>query len=419
LFGRAVTMGWDPAGQTLSTAMPRYQIAPEDLADLTTYIQQLDQVADPGISQTLIRLGLTFPPDKSDGLATRAIHAPIASYVESLNRAGGIFRRRLELIPLDAGAVDGVPGASAAPSSGIFAALGGLSPDGDAASDSVDAADIPSVRVFPSPTSVGPTSPRKTFALLSGHAGQARALAAFAERHRIGFAARIAVVHGASAAGRALSAAIARQLRDAGANDVRVDALAAPDVDDPSSLELAHRLLERGTAAVLFVGPADPAGLGAFLSAIAERDARLILLVPAALLDAAPVDLPQPASLAGRLVVARPIVPEASLNRPGDVLSPADRGQLALFALKILVEGLKEAGRDLDRDSLQKALERFSSPPIGPIPSISFGPGRRVGRRGACILRLSRDARTFAVDTAWIDPGSSTDHWPAEAGERP
>ena len=70
LFGRAVTMGWDPAGQTLSLAMPRYQIAPEDLSDLIAYIRQIDHVSVPGVSQSSIRIGIVLPADSQVGAAT-------------------------------------------------------------------------------------------------------------------------------------------------------------------------------------------------------------------------------------------------------------------------------------------------------------------------------------------------------------
>ena len=67
LFGRAVTMGWDPAGHDLSVAMPRYEIAPEDLSDLIAYIRQIDQVTVPGVSESSIRLGIALPPDSPFG----------------------------------------------------------------------------------------------------------------------------------------------------------------------------------------------------------------------------------------------------------------------------------------------------------------------------------------------------------------
>ena len=42
---------------------------------------------------------------------------------------------------------------------------------------------------------------------------------------------------------------------------------------------------------------------------------------------------------------------------------------------------------------------------------MTFGPGRRIGLRGAAILRLSSDATSYEPTSARIDPGPTADEW--------
>ena len=115
-------MGWDPAGHTLSVAMPRYQIAPEDLADLIAYIRQIDRVSVPGVSESSIRIGVALPPDSPFDLRSDVIKRAIAAYIETINQTGGVYRRKLEPIIL---------GPDRDSESEVFVAIGGFTPDGD------------------------------------------------------------------------------------------------------------------------------------------------------------------------------------------------------------------------------------------------------------------------------------------------
>jgi hypothetical protein len=63
LLARAVTMGWDPAGQSLSAAMPRYKIAAADMARLIAYIRHIEAAPVPGVTDSSIRIGIALPGD--------------------------------------------------------------------------------------------------------------------------------------------------------------------------------------------------------------------------------------------------------------------------------------------------------------------------------------------------------------------
>src|SRR5262249_20515008 len=52
LLKRAITMGFDPAGNQLHVAMPRFRMSLEDMADLIAYIKKIGKSLDPGLTAT-------------------------------------------------------------------------------------------------------------------------------------------------------------------------------------------------------------------------------------------------------------------------------------------------------------------------------------------------------------------------------
>src|SRR5687767_543960 len=56
-FARAVNAGVDPAGNQLVVAMPRFKMSAEDMADLVAYLRRIGMEAEPGLSETVIRVG--------------------------------------------------------------------------------------------------------------------------------------------------------------------------------------------------------------------------------------------------------------------------------------------------------------------------------------------------------------------------
>ena len=187
LLARAIAMGWDPAGQSLSAAMPRYKIAPADMAELISYIRHLETAPVPGVTDLSIRIGLALPDDSEESPRTDEIVRIVSDYLQSVNQSGAIFQRGLELAVLKN---------DQANDRDIFAALSGLTVDGDPRSERLEAAHIPSVRLYPAPAPLRPNEFRESFVLFSGQAGQVRALARFVLERQIGFHSGMAVLHG-------------------------------------------------------------------------------------------------------------------------------------------------------------------------------------------------------------------------------
>ncbi|HEY0142192.1 MAG TPA: ABC transporter substrate-binding protein [Thermoanaerobaculia bacterium] len=70
--------------------------------------------------------------------------------------------------------------------------------------------------------------------------------------------------------------------------------------------------------------------------------------------------------------------------------------QIATYATaKVLVEGLKRAGRDLTREKLIAALERLYEFPTGLTPPVTFNRNRHIGSAGAHVVSADGTKRTF------------------------
>src|SRR5262249_5532116 len=100
---RAITMGFDPAGNELQAAMPRFSMSMDDMSDLIAYIKKLGKSLDPGVTSTTLHLGAVVPVAGPLSEMGRAVRAVIEAYFEELNRQGGIFGRKVELVVMSAG----------------------------------------------------------------------------------------------------------------------------------------------------------------------------------------------------------------------------------------------------------------------------------------------------------------------------
>ena len=76
--------------------------------------------------------------------------------------------------------------------------------------------------------------------------------------------------------------------------------------------------------------------------------------------------------------------------------------QIATHAtMKVFIEGLKRAGRDLTREKLLAALERLYQFPTGLTPPITYGRNQHTGAAGAYIV----DRKTLVPVSGWVGVG--------------
>ncbi|WP_438010798.1 ABC transporter substrate-binding protein [Sorangium sp. So ce321] len=408
-LGRAITMGLDPAGNRLQDAMPRYRLSRRDLADLLAYLKALSAMQDPGLEDGAIRIGTMIPSAGQLADSGRAARAALSAYFEDLNRQGGIYGRRLEFASVEVPAAGTAPEARARAARAFLDdeppfALAGVLLDGDGAelAELVEARQIPLIGVISPSPRITPALDRHIFALYAGVAEQGEALAALAARQRP--LARAAVV--LPPAAREVGRRIAAKLRQAGAGEVT-----AIEIGEGATAgaDAAAALSRSGAEVVVLLGPASAArGLW---SASIQGGARPLFLVPGALAGEALLDAP--AALAGRLLTSLPALPsDRAPAALGDYRRLAAEHRLsgehltaelsALAAAKILVEGLKRAGRELTREALVEAVEGLRDFPTGLTPPITYGPARRIGALGAYPLALDPEQQRLTPAGGWI-----------------
>ncbi|MBK7874302.1 MAG: ABC transporter substrate-binding protein [Planctomycetes bacterium] len=419
---RAITQGRDPAGNALSNVMPQYQLTQDEVEDLAAFLKRIGSLRDPGLGDERVRIAAVVP----HGARGDARAAVLRGLVDDLAAEGGVHGRKVELVLLrdEARAPDADPGATpgansvatagAASLGALRAALAAddvfafvasdLDPGDATALTAIDATGTPVIGALSEAPGADAATSRYVFELHAGLRVQAAALAA----HLLATApgARVGIVDG----GDERSASLARELDARWTGAGRASPSRASLAPGADAAELARALARDGVEAVLLLAaPAEQAG---FLRSATELAFAPRVLVPGPL---AARGLRQLAGgFPGTIEVSLPRAPDAP-DAPGakTFVEFAAKHGLALdahvpdqvdawCAAHVLVEGLRRAGRELGREKLVQALEGLYKFDAGLGPPLTFGPGRRVGARGAHVLRLDRATGAPAETSAWI-----------------
>jgi ABC-type branched-subunit amino acid transport system substrate-binding protein len=331
------------------------------MEDLVAYLQQLGAGADPGVSDTAVRVGVLLPPSGSlssslNGMG-QAVRAAVTARFEAVNRDGGLYGRRLDARFFEAPRPADQRRAWTADfldREEIFTGLAGFFAGADAELASLfEEKRVPMVGPFTVHPREGVPLNRYVFYLLPGIEVQEKALARFAARS------------GWPEPRRAGS----------GASPVDLKGMAAAKADPVL-------FLGSGPEALAFLEAADRLGWHPrFLATGAAADGSL---------------LAAPAAFEGKIYLALPTSPAG----PGAKASEAYRAlgslpasnlsaqEAALAAADVLIEALRRAGRDLSREKLIDQLESLRGFDTGFVPPVTYGPGRRLGARGAYVARL-------------------------------
>src|SRR5262245_5784247 len=94
---RAVTAGVDPAGNALDAAMPRYVLDDAAAGDLVAYLKRLGDDADQGIGANEVVLAAVLPGGGRRPALGDVVGRLLTAYFDQINRAGGIYSRRIVL----------------------------------------------------------------------------------------------------------------------------------------------------------------------------------------------------------------------------------------------------------------------------------------------------------------------------------
>jgi ABC-type branched-subunit amino acid transport system substrate-binding protein len=401
----AIRRGIDPAGNDFEVTMPKYIMADEDMADLVAYLKVIGLEDDPAILDGRIRIGTVLPVDGQHAGLGKAMRDTIEAVFSEVNAGGGVHGRELELV---------VGGWGGNPDPEIWAAhdlvakepvMALVSPyvpnyDAELAALAADE-ELPVVgpyTVLP-PGDAGDN--RFSFYLLPGLELQAEALVEAA-----------AVL---TPPGDFDQIAEAARLRaDAlGFSSATVSVFEQGAFDAEQNVAALH---DSGADAVVFLG--SSAELGALARAAEIRDWHPFLLAPGILAERGIFELP--VSFSYRVLLSYASLPsDYSLSGAEEFERlhekyrfgyEYDIAQVSAFtAAKVLVAGLENAGRRLDREELVLGLEEIDEFQPGLAPPLTFGPFRRTGSLGAHIVRVDLVNSRFDPTTGWIALDESGD----------
>jgi ABC-type branched-subunit amino acid transport system substrate-binding protein len=410
-FARAVRNGVDPAGNELAFAMPRYKLAPEDMADLLAYLRRIETETDPGLSPDSLLVGTVLPTKGALAELGSAMRDVLTAYFADLNGRGGVYGRRVELRVAEAGADAAATSASARrmiEQDGVFAFVGGMSAGADRELAAL-AGETETPFVGPAtllPQTAAPVN-RQIFYLLPGLAEQARALVNFAANNPEMKKGRVVILHPDSELAAATAAAVEDQAQKAGLGAAVRHSYARGSFD----AKLFIPKLRGTNADALFVFSAGGEEAALLTEAAAAGWTPNVFLLGA--LTGGNLAASVPAAFKDRVFIAFPTVPAditaaglaefRALQEKHKFAQRHTASQLAAFAAaKVFTEGLRRAGQELSREKLLVSLEGLYEFETGITPRLTFGPNRRVGAAGANILKVDVDKKEFAPAAGWV-----------------
>jgi ABC-type branched-subunit amino acid transport system substrate-binding protein len=397
LVARAITLGRDSGGQLLGVAMPRFRLTHEEVADLMAYLRELGSEVDPGVGPDALSIGVILPPRDQEPAAHDESRAVLAAYVEGINRGGGIFGRRVEFSFVDAARKLDSRSALSTPAikQAVLAAMV-ISIDEHDLALVAEQQDVPLIAL--SADKVW-SAARNVFYLSAGAVGELGALATHAAHQLDPGHSRLAVLYRDGQRGRSLMAALRPIIQPEGWQ--AIDELRLASSDEPPE-ELLRRI---GDDDALLVAASDP-GLTKILASLSRAGRTPIVLLPGSI--TVPEWLPQNLSpqmtillgfeLAGLSTSSTEMRGYAALAREHGFDERLPALQFALAAAKLMVEGLRRAGRDVTRAKLIEAVESIQHFATGYLPPLSYGPRKHIGFIGAQIVPFDPQRRQL------IDP---------------
>ncbi|HEX2270593.1 MAG TPA: ABC transporter substrate-binding protein [Pyrinomonadaceae bacterium] len=255
LFTRSLVQGLDPAGNKLAVAMPRFEMSPEDMADLIAYLKRIDSEREPGLTETTITVGTILPKHGALAEIGAAMKDVLTAYFANVNDKGGIYNRRVELRTIDAGADAATTEANVRAAVGkgeIFALVSGMSAGADKElAEVAREAEIPSLGALTLLTHTSAREDRNLFYLLPGAGQQARALVNFAAKTPEFKESTLAVIHSETQLALTAAAAIEDQANKLGWKSVTKKAFSSSRFD---AAALAGALKAEHVEAVVILG---------------------------------------------------------------------------------------------------------------------------------------------------------------------
>ncbi|MCB1886749.1 MAG: ABC transporter substrate-binding protein [Rhodocyclaceae bacterium] len=409
-FRIAVTEGLDPAGNRLDPAMPRYLLSARDLEHLQAYLAHLQARAAPGVTDDAVRIGTLLPLRGPLAAAGKSVRALLEAQFETVNAAGGVFGRRLELAVAEYLGDDARSLANLErlldDDHGVFALISPFAAGFEQQlTDLAKAHQVPVVAPVVIERDKRPAANTHVFHLLSGGAELASVLAGYCT-DPLGLAgAEIGLLRPAGPAGDIALAQVRHHLAAQGVEGT-AEAVFRPGLSTPDAVVASLR--EQGVKAVVLLGGGlDPL-------AIAQAADRLgwypELLVPGPFASQGIMALP--AGFASKVFVAYPSLPgdrsrpawadfAGLMSRAGIDGGPQPTLVAGYAGVKLLVEGLKRAGRELSQETMLTSLETVQDFQSGLLPPLSYNTTRRIGALGGYVVSVDLERHVYRPIGAW------------------
>lgn len=405
----AITQGKDPAGNKLKSAMPRFQIAPGDISDLVAYLKQVGNDHDPGVEEKKIVIGTVVPKGSLATLGS-AIKSVLNAYFNEINNQGGIYGRNVELKVVEVG---DSPAATRTiveqfiTNEGVFALTGAFIAGSEKeVTQLLEQNDVPLIGPLTLYPQASTSNTRPIFYLLAGIPDQARVLADFATKRAAPQDPAMAIVYARNDLNMTVVDAVSEQ---AAQNKVKTPPSFEFLSSNLNAVELAKQVQASNASAVFFVGSSQEAlsfmkeaekltwfpdiyitaaaGAADALQAPAGFDRKVFISFPTSPADQTQEGMKEFTALQDKYKLGRQHVP----------------AQISTYAAaKILIAGLKAAGKDLNRAQLIRSLEELNRFDTGLTPPITYGSDRRSGALGAYVITVDLKTKQFVPLSGWL-----------------
>jgi ABC-type branched-subunit amino acid transport system substrate-binding protein len=363
------------------------------------------------LTEGSIKVGVILPskgPLAETGAAMRDV---LAAYFDNINSSGGIYNRKVELRIPEMGDDATSTAANAKrliQEEQLFAMVGGISAGADKEVAALARDEkIPFIGPATLLPQTGPLFNRYVFYLLPGVSEQARALLNFAARKPELKKSRVAVVYSEGELMVAASTAIEEQAKKSGWSSILKHGYPRGNLN---AAQLVKTLKQEGTDLIFFFGTSGDDVTFIKEAAAANWTPNIFLL---GVFTGSGLPRAVPLAFKDKIFLSFPTVPTditpagtAEFRALYDKYKFTPRhtaSQLtAVAAAKVFVEGLRLAGKELNREKLITALEGVHDYDTGVTPRITFGPDRRIGAKGAHIITINPEKAEFATASDWI-----------------
>lgn len=407
---RAITQGIDPAGNKLSPTMPRYRLTREEADELIAYLKRLGKERDPGLTDDSIRVGIILPGKESPTEVGQVMKAVFLACFKDLNEQGGIYGRRIELrfaLSGDTPATTKTSMMHLIGKEGVFVINGanieGVEKEIDALIKEQETPFVGAVTNFPK---VEYPLNRYIFYLYSGTREQASVMVDYAVKELGIESPRIAILSPESEALLGVADAIGEQCKKNGWNSIEIIKFSQNQF---GAALLARELKKKEIEVLFFLGSGDEQKT--LLNEVEQLQWRPFVFIPGPLIGREILDAPS--GFKGKIFLSFHRGPsDMTLDTVTEYRTFAEKHKLpvrylpvqvdAYCSTKILVEGLKRAGKDVSREKLVTVLEGLYEYETGMIPPITYGPNRRIGALGAYIAMVDIEEKKVIGVSEWI-----------------